>query len=144
MNIAHWTEVATKQFGDLKEFERITRNILYCTRTDKPLKEAFDKIDVATQDKYWRTRWYMRNCGYEIEGSKAINHGWYTGYIESDELKFHCSIPPETRKLITLSQFMDWQQNYGLEDMIDEYYESKGIVDKVAKGMSEPHKRDVS
>jgi len=141
MKIVYWKDIVVKNFGEMKEFEKITRSILFCERSDLPIRSAFKDVPLDKQEAYDRTRWLMRNSGYEIRGKDGYTHGWYTGYIEKDELKFMCTIAQKDRDYITIPQFMEWQSSQGLEDMIDEYYETKQIVSEVSSGMSEPHKR---
>ena len=79
----------------------------------------------------------MEQAGKHI----ITEHGWYTAYLDGEGLAFKCTIPQETRKLITLAQYIEWQQNNSLEDAAEEYYETRGIVNSVASGMSERHTR---
>ena len=139
-NIVHWKDIVAKNFGDIKEFEKITRGMLYCSRSDQSIKEAFKGVSVEKQEAYDKTRWFMRHCGYELVGNVVVSHGWFTAYIDKDDLKFMTTArAPMT--YITIPQYVDWQQSQGLDDMIDEYYQAKDLVNSVASGMSEPHKR---
>lgn len=140
--IVHWKDIATKHYGDIDEFERITKDLIFCARTGKNPKEAFKGITLEKQAAYEKTRYLMRHAGYEQTGKHIITeHGWYTAYLDGEGLAFKCTIPQETRKLITLAQYIEWQQNNSLEDAAEEYYETRGIVNSVASGMSERHTR---
>jgi hypothetical protein len=128
MSIVHWRELVQKHFADEKLFEQITRNLLYCERAGKSPSEAFGKLGIEIQDKYDKTRWFMRS------------HGWYSSYIEKDFLRFWCT-EPQGREYITLAKYMDLQQTAGIEKDIDEYYQTRDIIDTVSEGLSEPHSR---
>lgn len=140
MKIVHWRDVVSKNFGDMKEFDRITRNILYCTRSDLPIKQAFKEVAISLQELYDKTRWMMRHCGYEIRGKDMYRHGWYSSYIEKDELKFFCTVPAGERSYITIAQFADLQNSQGLDNMIDEYYNTRPIVQDVIASMPKSRK----
>jgi hypothetical protein len=130
LNIVHWKDIVEKHYGNVAEFIKITNSMLYCQRADLPIKSAFKDVSIDKQAAYDKTRWFMRTSG------------WFSGYMEKDEMKFFCTVPLADRKYITLSQYMDELQSAGLEDSIDQYYQEKNeVVDRVASGMSEPHKR---
>jgi hypothetical protein len=140
MKIVHWKDIVEKNFGTVSEFEKITKSILFCERADMPVKTAFKDVPLDKQEAYDKTRWLMRNSGYEVKGKMIISHGWYSGYIEKDVLKFLCTAP-QSREYITIPQYMDWKESQGVEDMVDEYYQTRDIIDNVSEGLSEPHSR---
>jgi hypothetical protein len=128
-DIVHWKEIVDRHFGDMALFTKITKAMMFCHRTNIPVSKAFDKLDLHIQEKYDLTRWHMRK------------HGWFSGYVEGDGLKFLCTVDAPDRQYITLSRYLDRLQSQGIEDMVDEYYQTRDVIDHVSAGLSEPHKR---
>ncbi len=129
MNIVHWKELVQHYFGDEQLFEKITRAILYCHRSDTPVSKAFDKLDIDIQEKYDLTRWHMRK------------HGWHSGYIERDVLKFLCTVPVQDRSYISLSAYINAIKDAELDEMIDDYYNTKKIMADVTWDINRPKPR---
>lgn len=131
-NIVHWKEIVLRYFADADLFDKICRAVLFCQRTDQPTRKAFDKLDIEKQEKYDLTRWWMRK------------HGWFSRYIEKDTLCFLCLIPANERNYITIPQFIDRQQTEGLEDDIEEYYNTRPVINDVVKEINKPkHRADL-
>lgn len=132
IDIVHHKEIIERYFGDAVLFDKITRAMLFCHRSETPVSKAFDKLDLETQEKYDLTRWWMRK------------HSWFSGYIEKDTLCFLCLIPINERNYITIPQYIDRQQSQGLEDDIEEYYNTRPVIDDVTKNINKPkHRKDL-
>lgn len=110
VHIVHWRDVVGRDF--LEQFITITRNIMFTEVNNRPYEDAFKKISLEVRHNYETKRDVMRFTGYQETRYGWRRHGWYTPYVERNEIKFHCTAPASERNYMTLGSFINWKQNY--------------------------------
>lgn len=114
VHIVHWRDIVGKDF--IEQFITITRNIMTMEINNRPHADAFKKISVDVRHEYEAKRDVMRFAGYEETKYGWKRHGWYTAYLERNEVKFHCTALPSDCKRIPLGSFITWK-NYNIASL---------------------------
>lgn len=117
VHIVHWRDMVGKDF--IEQFITLTRSIMTMEINNRPYEDAFKKMGVEVRRDYETKRNVMRFSGYEETKFGWKRHGWYTAYLERNEVKFHCTAPESERKYIALGNFITWK-NYNIA-ALEEY-----------------------
>ena len=127
--IVRWKEIVGEE--NIDTFTKIQKAILYAERNGQTENDVFAKMKDRQDDiDMWRTkRRLMRFCGY---GGMGKHVGWYSAYIDGNELKFK-STAPENRTYIPLSKYLDLKQKWQQEaDEADYYGETQKLIKDLA------------
>lgn len=108
--IVPWREIVGKDY--MEQFTKMTKAWVFANRDPVAQAGVLKKFTPEEWEEYDKKRYFMRFCGYAMDGEITRRHGWNDPYLEKGELRFKCTARREDRRTISWHTFIEWRNTH--------------------------------